>query len=214
MPTPPTKGDLIVVSAPSGAGKTTLVRRLLRRVGELEFSVSYTTRPARRGEREAVDYHFITPARFRRMIREREFLEWAEVYGHFYGTRKRDLLRILRKGKDVLLDLDTQGAGKVRKRLPGAISVFILPPAAPALNRRLRGRGLDSADSLRRRYARAAGEIRHFPYYDYLIVNDRLDPALRFLEAVILSARCRLSRTRPQALKILKTFQNSKRRSS
>ena len=108
MPTPAAKGDLIVVSAPSGAGKTTLVKRLLRRVGELEFSVSYTTRPPRRGERDGVDYHFITPGRFRRMIRDREFLEWAEVYGHNYGTRKLDLKRILRQGKDVLQDLDTQ----------------------------------------------------------------------------------------------------------
>ena len=213
MPTPPTKGDLIVVSAPSGVGKTTLVKRLLRRVRELEFSISYTTRPPRRGERDGVDYHFITPGRFRRMIRNREFLEWAEVYSHNYGTRKLDLKRILRQGKDVLLDLDTQGAGTVRKRMPGAISVFILPPAAPDLNRRLRGRGLDSADSMRQRYARAAGEIRQFPHYDYLIVNDRLDPALRSLEAVILSARCRLSRIRPQARRILGTFRNAKRRS-
>ncbi|MBI4161780.1 MAG: guanylate kinase [Acidobacteria bacterium] len=202
----PRRGDLFVVSAPSGAGKTTLLKRLLRRVEGLEFSVSYTTRGARPGERDGVDYHFVGTARFRRMIRQREFLEWARVYGHLYGTGRREVDRILAAGRDVLLDLDTQGAAALRRRAPAAVLIFILPPDAASLGRRLRGRGQDAPPAVRRRLARAADEIRKFPRYDYLVVNDRVEDAVRRLEAVIRARRCERPRVQAEARRILRGF--------
>lgn len=200
------RGDLFVVSAPSGAGKTTLLRKLLGRVDRVEFSVSFTTRKPRRGEREGVDYHFISPVRFRRMARGGEFLEWARVYDHLYGTGREQIDRILDAGIDALLDLDTQGAAAVRRKLPKAVLIFILPPSAAALERRLRGRGLDGPAAVRRRLAKAAGEIRRYPRYDYLIVNDRVEKALRSLEAVLLAHRCRRTARRREAKRILDSF--------
>jgi guanylate kinase len=206
MKTIRTKGDLFVVSAPSGAGKTTLLKRLLRRVDDLEFSVSYTTRPPRRGERDGVDYHFVTEARFRRMVARREFLEWARVYDHLYGTSRRQVDRARRRGLDVLLDLDTQGAASVRRRLPSAVLLFILPPDARTLERRLRGRGLDAEETVRRRLGEAAGEIRRYPRYDYLVINGQVEEALRRLEAVVVARRSRRQRRRAEARQILESF--------
>lgn len=205
------RGDLFVVSAPSGAGKTTLLKRLLRRVEGLEFSVSYTTRPPRRGERDGVDYHFVTAARFRRMVARREFLEWATVYDHLYGTSRGQVERARRRGLDVLLDLDTQGASSVRRRLPAAVLVFILPPDARTLERRLRGRGLDAEETVRRRLGRAAGEVRRFPRYDYLVINERVGDALHRLEAIILARRCIRPRRRGEARRILESFRRRRR---
>lgn len=207
MPAPArSRGDLFVVSAPSGAGKTTLLRKLLRRVDRLEFSVSFTTRKPRRGEREGVDYHFIPPVRFRRKARGGEFLEWARVYDHLYGTGREEIDRILDAGIDALLDLDTQGAAAVRRKLPEAVLIFLLPPSAGVLERRLRGRDLDGPATVRRRLAKAADEIRRYSRYDYLIINDRVENALRCLEAVLLAHRCRRTRRRREAKRILASF--------
>ena len=208
---PKTRGELFVVSAPSGAGKTTLLRRLLRRLPDLGFSVSYTTRCRRRGERDGVDYHFIPEAEFRRMVRRREFLEWAQVYDHRYGTHRSQVEAIRASGRDVLLDLDTQGAASVRRRVRDAILVFILPPDADTLARRLRGRGLDSAAAVRRRLAKAAAEIARYPRYDYLVVNDRVEAAVGRLEAVVIGRRHRLARRRAEARRILASFDGSKK---
>jgi guanylate kinase len=211
MTAKPMRGDLFVVSAPSGAGKTTLLKRLLRRLGDLEFSVSYTTRSPRRGERDGVDYHFVSEPEFRRMIRGRKLLEWAKVYDHLYGTSREQVERARRRGRDVLLDLDTQGATAVRRRVRSAVLVFILPPDACTLERRLRGRGLDAEVTVRRRLADAAGEIRRYPRYDFLVINDQVEDALHRLEAVILAHRNRRQRRRTEARRILDSFGRRRR---
>ena len=185
-------GKLYVVAAPSGAGKTTLVRLLLEREPEVQLSISYTTRGPRPGEMDGREYHFVDVAAFRAMMARGDFLESAEVHGNFYGTSKVWIGEQLAAGRDVLLEIDWQGAQQVRGVFPGAIGVFILPPSMEELTRRLTGRGTDSADVIERRLAAAQAEMRHVGEFDYVIINDSLEQALDDLRAVVRASRLTL----------------------
>ena len=178
-------GNLYVVAAPSGAGKTTLVHLLLEREPAVHLSISFTTRPPRPGEQSGREYHFVDAAEFHAMIARQEFLEWAEVHGNFYGTSKKWIADQLAAGHDVLLEIDWQGAQQVRALFPQAIGVFILPPSMEELTRRLTGRGTDSADVIARRLSAAQAEMRHVGEFDYVIINDQLELALDDLRAVV-----------------------------
>ncbi len=182
-------GNLYVVAAPSGAGKTTLVRLLIEQEAGVHLSVSFTTRPPRPGELDGRDYHFVDVAEFRAMIARQEFLEWAEVHGNFYGTSKKWITERLATGHDVLLEIDWQGAQQVRSAFPGTIGIFILPPSMEELTRRLTGRGTDSADVIARRLAAAQAEMRHVGEFDYVIINASLEQALDDLRAVVRASR-------------------------
>ncbi|WP_028993587.1 guanylate kinase [Azonexus hydrophilus] len=182
-------GNLYVVAAPSGTGKTTLVRMLLAEETSVHLSISFTTRAPRPGEQDGREYHFVSVDRFRSMIAGDEFLEWAEVHGNFYGTSKKWIGDQLAAGHDVLLEIDWQGAQQVRKLFPAAIGVFILPPSMDELSRRLTGRGTDAQDVIDRRLAAAEAEMRHVGEFDYAIINDQLDQALQDLRAIVRSSR-------------------------
>lgn len=199
-------GDLFVVSGPSGAGKSTLIRRLLSSVTGLDFSVSYTTRPPRPNEREGKDYHFVDAAEFDRMERAGEFLEWARVHDHRYGTSSRPIRESRQAGHDVLLDLDTQGARSVRRLHADAVLIFVLPPSMQTLSERLRGRRLESADEADRRLRKALGEIQRGDVYDYLVVNDDFEHALATLQAIVAARRSRASRQMETWRRILASF--------
>jgi guanylate kinase len=179
------RGVLIVLSAPSGAGKTTLVRELLRRAPELEFSVSYTTRPQRPGERHGVDYFFVVEERFRAMVAADEFLEHARVFDHWYGTSRAYVEALLDRGRNVLLEIDWQGAEQVRRASADAVSVFILPPSLPELERRLRDRRSDSVAVVERRLRDAVGDMSHWREFDYVLINEDLGTAVAELMAII-----------------------------
>ncbi len=200
------RGSIIVISAPSGAGKSTLVKRLLAALPGLRFSVSCTTRPPRPGEKNARDYFFVTRERFQRMIAAEEFVEWADVFGHLYGTSRRQLRAAQEAGKDILLDIDVQGHRQVRKKLPEAVSIFVLPPSFRELVRRLRARHSDTPDVIERRLRDARKEIRHWPEYDYLVVNDRLPQAVQALRAAVEAARVRRQTQQERARYICRTF--------
>lgn len=200
------RGSIIVISAPSGAGKSTLVKRLLAALPGLRFSVSCTTRPPRPGEKNARDYFFVTRERFQRMIAAEEFVEWADVFGHLYGTSRRQLRAAQEAGKDILLDIDVQGYRQVRKKLPEAVSIFVLPPSFRELVRRLRARHSDTPDVIERRLRDARKEIRHWPEYDYLVVNDRLPQAVQALRAAVEAARVRRQTQQERARYICRTF--------
>ena len=198
---------VIVVSAPSGAGKTTVVARVLQDLGGLRFSVSHTTRPPRSDEREGVDYHYVDRAAFARLRDEGKLLEWAEVHGNLYGTARSELDMARAEGKDVLLDLDVQGAAQVRERVPGVVMVFILPPSFQELEQRLRGRGQDDQATIERRLAVAGREIQAFKDYDYALVNDDVDACVEGLKSIIRAARCRVSVVAERAKRICRTFE-------
>jgi guanylate kinase len=204
------RGSIVIVSAPSGSGKSTLIRRLLASDRGLRFSVSFTTRLPRTGERNGRDYNFVSPARFRRMARAGEFVEWAEVVGHYYGTAKRQVHAAEEQGKDFLLDIDVQGHRQVRGRLPEAVSIFLLPPSFRELERRLRHRHSDAPQIIARRLANARREMRHWREYDFLVVNDRLPEAMRALKAIVEAARSRRAVQQAVAEKISKTFGGKK----
>jgi guanylate kinase len=172
----------------------------------LSFSVSYTTRPARRGEKNGREYFFVSRRQFQRMVDRGEFVEWANVFGHLYGTSKRQIRAAQAAGEDVVLDIDVQGHRQVRKQLPEAVSVFLLPPSFRALRRRLRRRHSDSPEVIARRLDTAREEITHWPEYDYLVVNDRLAAAARALRAVVQAARLRRQSQTERAKAISKTF--------
>jgi guanylate kinase len=200
------RGSIIVISAPSGSGKSTLVQRLLARVPGLRFSISYTTRPPRRGEKHGRDYFFVSRREFRRMIAARELVEWATVFGHLYGTSRRQLREAQEAGQDILLDIDVQGQRQVCRRLPEAVSIFALPPSFRELERRLRHRHSDTPEVITRRLNDARQEVRHWPEYDYLVVNDRLSKATRALQAIVEAACLRREVQRGRAKEIAKTF--------
>ena len=184
-------GTLFIVTAPSGAGKTTLVSGLLERDPLVRLSVSYTTRAPRTGEVNGQHYHFIDVPAFRALRDQGEFLEWAEVHNNYYGTSKRWLEEQTRASRDILLEIDWQGAQQVRKVFPKAVGVFILPPSVEELERRLRGRGTDSEDVIARRVLGARGEMRHVAEFDYVIINEDLPAALEDLVAVVRASRLR-----------------------
>jgi guanylate kinase len=189
------RGLMLVLSSPSGAGKTTLSRLLLRADPKVELSVSVTTRAKRRGEIDGQDYHFIDLARFQMMVKSGELLEWAEVFGHCYGTPRRPVERALRAGRDVLFDIDWQGTQQLREKArDDLVSVFILPPTAKELERRLHTRAQDSHDIIRARMAKAAGEMSHWPEYDYVIVNSDVDLAFAEVRAILAAERLKRER--------------------
>jgi guanylate kinase len=190
----PSQGVLYIVSAPSGAGKTSLVKALLKADPAIRLSVSYTTRAPRPGETDGRDYHFVSRERFQIMLAESEFLEHAEVYGNFYGTSKGSIARDLNGGRDILLEIDWQGAAQVKQHFPQSASVFILPPSFNALRTRLAGRGQDSDEVIERRLAAAAHDVVHADAFDYIIVNDDFDHALLDLVAITRSIRLEAAR--------------------
>lgn len=187
-------GTLYIIAAPSGAGKTSLVRALLAADPALALSVSYTTRPMRPGEQDGVHYHFVSKERFLAMRDAGEFLEHAEVFGNFYGTSRPWLEAQVKAGKETILEIDWQGAKQIRKAIPGTVGVFILPPSRPALVERLRGRGQDSEEVMARRAREAVTEMSHHADFDYLIVNDTFDNALAELKAIVVGQRLLHSR--------------------
>lgn len=204
-----TPGELFIVSAPSGAGKTTLIGGLLGgdlSGGDLAFSVSHTTRRPREGEVEGRDYHFVTPARFQEMIAAGLFLEWAEVHGHLYGTAAGEVLPRLASGIDVVLDIDVQGAEQVLARCPGAHSIFVLPPSYEDLARRLDHRGLDDHGAIRGRLQVALEESSRYDRYQYVIINDDARRAGEALAAIILEKRHRQERMRDRVQQVLTSF--------
>lgn len=189
-------GIVYIVSAPSGSGKSTLTAEMLKVVPDLEFSISYTTRCPRGSEKHGREYFFVRRADFERMIRDHEFLEYAEVFGHYYGTARHFVDEAKNRGKDLLLDIDVQGASQVKERLPDAVSIFILPPSRSELERRLRRRNeSDKVDDevIERRLSAAGREIENYPAYDYILVNDQLEHSIDELKAVILGERVRRS---------------------
>lgn len=188
------RGTLFVVSAPSGAGKTTLCREIRLRLPDLAYSVSVTTRPPRPGEIDGADFRFVGAPEFRAMLARGEFAEWATVHGNLYGTRARALEDALTTGRDVLLDIDTQGAAQLRARYPDAVLIFILAPSVKELEQRLRERRSDVDADIERRLARAREEIALWRQYDYLIVNRDVKEAMEQLESIILAERCRVAR--------------------
>ncbi len=182
-------GQLFIVAAPSGAGKTALVRLLLENDPDIRVSISSTTRAARPGEEDGREYHFVDVPRFLEMVSHGEFIEWAEVHGNYYGTSKRWIESEMAAGHDVLLEIDWQGAQQVKKAFPDAIGVFIMPPSLDALQERLAGRGTDSAEIIARRLAAARDEMRHVNEFNYVIINDDLQKALDDLLAVVNASR-------------------------
>lgn len=189
-------GDLYVVAAPSGAGKTTLVRLLLQRKKSVRLSVSFTTRKARIGEEHGQAYNFVSVEEFCAMRESGDFLEWAEVHGNFYGTSRSWITAQMQEGHDVLLEIDWQGAKQVRNLFPSAVQVFILPPDQEALSTRLSGRGTDSAEVIAGRLAAADEEMRHVGEFDYVIINEDLNQALEDLCAIVRASRLRLDSQR------------------
>jgi guanylate kinase len=201
------RGLLFIVSAPSGTGKTTLVERLVQVVPNLRMSRSYTSRPMRPGERDGVDYNFISRERFDAMVREGAFLEWATVFGHAYGTSAADTEALLAAGQDVVLVIDVQGARQVRSRVIETVGIFVLPPSAAVLEQRLRGRSKDSEEQIRRRLGVACREVGEYTQYEYVVINDELEPAVERLTAVVRAERARVEVMRRVAEEIIRTFQ-------
>lgn len=187
-------GTLFIVSAPSGAGKTSLVKALCSELSGVSLSVSHTTRGMRPGEQDDVDYHFVAPGVFEELIVAGDFLEYAEVFGNFYGTSRSAVKAQLEDGDDVLLEIDWQGARQVRELMPETQSIFILPPSREALEQRLEGRGQDSDEIISKRMLAARAEMAHFDEYDYLIVNDDFDLASAELQGIVAANRSRTSR--------------------
>ena len=188
------QGDLFVISAPSGTGKSTLCHRLMEETPGIRFSVSHTTRSPRKGEVDGIDYHFVTRAAFDSMVKQGEFLEWARVHGNCYGTSRTSAVKMLEKGMDVLLDIDIQGAMQVKRIFHQAAFVFILPPSLKVLEQRLRRRGTDSEETIMLRLKNARQELKALKKYDFLIINDDLIRAVGDLQSIVLARRCRTAR--------------------
>lgn len=202
-------GTLFIVSAPSGAGKTSLVAALLQRQPWLNISVSHTTRPQRPGEVDGVNYHFIDRASFQQMVDAGRFLEHAQVFGNYYGTSCDWVEAQLAEGRDVVLEIDWQGAAQVRRLLPQAVAIFILPPSLEALADRLTGRGSDQSDVIQQRLAGAHAEISHYVEFDYLVVNDVFDEALDELASITLAQRLKASSQQQRLAPLLERLLNS-----
>jgi guanylate kinase len=203
-------GLLFIVSAPSGTGKTTLVERLVQVVPNLTMSRSYTSRPARPGEQNGVDYNFISRERFDAMVREAAFLEWADVFGHYYGTSKADTQALLAQGRDVVLVIDVQGARQVRNGGIENVGVFVLPPSAAILEQRLRGRSKDSEEQIQRRLQVACREVDEYLQYAYVVINDELDAAVERLASIVRAERSHVKVMRQEAERVIGTFRYAK----
>ena len=202
----PSHGTLFVLSAPSGSGKSTLARRLVETDPGLEFSISYTTRPRRSDEHDGREYHFVDDARFDAMVADDAFLEWAAVFRQRYGTAREATAEALATGRDLLLDIDVQGARQVRERSSGAVLLFVLPPDYPTLQGRLRDRRSDAETQISHRLSLARQEVEEYSRYDYLVVNDDLDRATETLRSIVVAERSRLARATAEAERILSTF--------
>ncbi len=200
------RGVLFVISAPSGTGKSSVTKRLLESVEGIDFSVSYTTRPRRAGERDGREYHFVDDASFDAMVARDGFLEWAHVFGHRYGTGREATEAALDSGRDLLLDIDVQGARRVRDSGVAAVSVFLLPPDYATLQHRLRSRASDDEEQIRRRLALARQEADEYRHYDYLVINDRLEQAVEDVRSIVTAERRRVARLRAEAERTLATF--------
>ena len=200
------RGLLFIVSAPSGAGKTTLVERLVEQTPNLKMSRSYTSRPARAGETDGVDYNFVTRDRFEAMAAAGEFLEWASLYGNLYGTGRADTEQLLADGHDVVLVIDVQGARKVRASGLKTTTVFVMPPSLYVLEQRLRGRSKDSEPEIQRRLQVARDEVSAFSEYDYVVVNDEVTAAVDGLRSIVIAERARLQRMHDEAESTVRTF--------
>ncbi|MCW4152130.1 guanylate kinase [Halomonas sp. 18H] len=200
------QGTLFIVSAPSGAGKTSLVRELIESLDGLKVSVSHTTRPRRQGEVDGVNYHFVDHAEFESLIAQGEFFEYAQVFDNLYGTSRGAVEALLQAGQDVILEIDWQGARQVRERFPEAVSVFILPPSRDELERRLAGRGTDQHAVIASRMREAISEMSHHHEYDYLVINDDFTTALRELQSLVTAQRLHQRRAGPRLAPLLATL--------
>jgi guanylate kinase len=198
---------VFIISAPSGSGKSTLVSRLMATVPDLMFSISYTTRPPRGAEVEGHNYHFISRAEFEAMVARHEFLEWAEVFGNYYGTHRGILEESRALGKDLVLDIDVQGARQLECQIPEAVTIFILPPSRQILEQRLRARSEDPGDVIERRLREAAEEIRNYNAYDYVLINRDLAESDAVLSSIVRAERARRTRIEDRIRPILDTFQ-------
>ena len=203
---PEARGILFVISSPSGGGKGTLIRRVLPRVARLGYSVSWTTRPARGGERDGVHYNFVTPAEFEAARAAGEFLEWAVVHENFYGTSRTNVERELRAGRDVVLEIDVQGAALIKQAGLDSVSVFILPPSFEVLRARLASRRTETAEQLEVRLGNSRGEVEQYGEFDYVILNDEVERAASQLASVVYAERARRARQEALALRVLATF--------
>jgi guanylate kinase len=200
---------VFIISAPSGSGKSTLTRQLLERVRALRFSVSYTTRPLRGQERNGEDYFFISREQFEARVAKGEFLEYAEVFGNYYGTHVSELERASAEGVDLVLDIDVQGARQLKERIPEAVSIFVLAPSREVLEQRLRARSQDSEAVIERRLREAADEIRNYSQYDYVLVNREVDPSVDTLISIVKATRSRRDRMEREIRPILETFRDA-----
>jgi guanylate kinase len=185
--------NVYIISAPSGSGKSTLVEKVRPLIPGLDFSISYTTRQPRGNEQNGREYFFVPREEFEQMIRRNEFLEYAEVFGNYYGTAKRFLEQAQKTGHDLLLDIDVQGAAQIKRKMPEAVSIFILPPDRRTLETRLRNRSLDKEEVIQRRLVTASREIEKYPEYDYILINDRLEDSIEALKAILLAERLKRS---------------------
>jgi guanylate kinase len=199
--------SVFIISAPSGSGKSTLVQAVREWDPSIRFSVSYTTRPPRGQERPGENYHYISRPEFEARASRGEFLEFAEVFGHYYGTHRGELDRARAEGRDLILDIDVQGARQLKNKIEDAVTIFILAPSRQELEQRLRARSEDSEAVIERRLRAAAEEIRDYRFYDYVIVNDRIEDSVETLRSIIRAERARRSRSREKILPILKTFE-------
>lgn len=188
------EGLLYIVSAPSGTGKTTLLKRVMDYFPDIKFSISYTTRPPRPGERDGKDYHFISPQRFQQMMKEKAFAEWAEVLGNRYGTPLDSIREIRSQGIDLMLDIDSQGARQIKERFNGGVFIFILPPSLEALKQRLKARGGDEQEVIEFRVSKARDEMKQAVWYNYAVINDNFEEAVEQLKSIIIAERCRRER--------------------
>lgn len=199
-------GNLFIISSPSGGGKGTLIREALRQVPNVGYSISFTTRQPRDGEIDGRDYFFVTPGEFEQMRELGEFLEWAQVHNNFYGTARREVERELTAGRDVILEIDVQGAASIKNLMSGAVTVFIMPPSFPVLIERLENRGSEKESDLAVRLLNSRGEVERYREFDYIIVNGEKELAAQQLIAVLLAERARLPRMERTVAEILKTF--------
>lgn len=195
------RGGIFVISAPSGAGKTTICKKILSRNANIKQSVSFTTRKPRKGEKNGEDYYFVAQKTFQQMISRNEFIEWAEVHGNFYGTSRKKFEGLVSSGFDVILDIDTQGTRQIRNSFSEGVFIFILPPSIKVLRERLQDRKSNTKKDMQRRLKRAAVEIKDYNMYDYVIVNDILGDSVKKLEAIITARRLSSDRVDPKWIK-------------
>jgi guanylate kinase len=205
------RGILFVVSSPSGGGKGTLIQRVLNKVANLSYSVSFTTRAPRSGEVSGREYFFVTPEKFQEMIDADEFLEWAHVHGKLYGTARRQVVREISAGRDIILEVDVQGAASVRTLMADSVSIFILPPSFEVLRQRLQARGTDSPEELNLRLRNAPTELKDYSAFQYLIINDEADRAADEMTAIVKAERARLSRQEARVKRVVEAFTESEK---